>query len=79
MDEVIQYSHQKFNNGKGDCDIFLIGFSMGGNHIMRYLGAAKKNILCNEDENILKDESHNVKGCITVSAPFDVQSASMNI
>jgi len=72
MDEVISYSQEKFNGGKGDCDIFLIGFSMGGNHVMRYIGAAKKNILQKEQEIASTDQSHHVKGVITVSAPFDV-------
>lgn len=40
LDEVIEYCQSRFNNGKGHCDIFLVGFSLGGNHVMRYVGAA---------------------------------------
>ena len=42
MDEVIAYAQKKFNNNDIPCEIYLAGFSLGGNHILRYTGQATK-------------------------------------
>ena len=36
LDEVIEYADKRF--GDAESEIILIGFSLGGNHILRYLG-----------------------------------------
>lgn len=69
MDEVLQFSDERFSNEK-PCDVFLFGFSLGGNHCLRYKGAAAKNKLMDEvDPN---DQSNLIKGVVSVSNPFDV-------
>jgi predicted alpha/beta-fold hydrolase len=39
LDEVIDYVHKRYSqDGKKKCDIYLSGFSLGGNHVLRYSG-----------------------------------------
>ena len=67
LDEVIEYTHNRFKKEGRDCDIYLSGFSLGGNHVLRYMGKAckqKSHTECN-------DHSHFVKGIIAISMPFD--------
>lgn len=55
LDEVIQYADERFNPE----EIYLCGFSLGGNHILRYLGSKKENV------------SNKVKAALTIGTPFD--------
>jgi len=46
MDEVISFTKDRFDNKQtGEpCDIFLVGYSMGGNYSLHYMGnSAKQN------------------------------------
>ena len=38
MDEVIKYASDRFcsQNSKNKCEVYLIGYSLGGNHVLRY-------------------------------------------
>lgn len=40
LDEVIEYACKTFGH---KTDIYLAGFSLGGNHVLRYAGQAAKN------------------------------------
>ena len=42
MDEVIEYTKGRFDNGEAGCNIYIIGYSLGGNHVLRYIGEACK-------------------------------------
>ena len=60
LDEVITYARSRFS----DAEIYLCRFSLGGNHLLRYLGSTTLNG---------KDQvSKHVSGAIGVSSPFDV-------
>jgi predicted alpha/beta-fold hydrolase len=47
LDEVIHYSSSRFSQDGEPCDVYLAGFSLGGNHVLRYVGQANKNKLDN--------------------------------
>ena len=55
LDEVIEYVDDKFKPE----EIYLCGFSLGGNHILRYMGSKAHQI---------KDK---VKAAVTIASPFD--------
>ena len=55
----------------------MFGFSLGGNHVLRYTGAAKKNLLMKQPES--NDQSDAVKGVVTISAPFDSLTTSIKL
>ncbi len=38
LDEVIRYVKSKFDKEGEECEIYLVGFSLGGNHSLRYAG-----------------------------------------
>mmetsp|Transcript_14719 Transcript_14719/g.25043 ORF Transcript_14719/g.25043 Transcript_14719/m.25043 type:complete len:113 (-) Transcript_14719:648-986(-) len=46
MDEVIEYTKQKFDKvvdgKKVDCEIYMVGFSLGANYALRWLGVSGK-------------------------------------
>ncbi len=62
MRRAVDNIHEKY--GK-DIPIYGIGFSLGANHLLRYLG----------------DYSHDcgIKGAISISNPFDVLAACIRI
>lgn len=63
LNEVIEWCVDKYGV---DSHIYLAGFSLGGNHILRYAGQAAK-------EKLEGCKSSHVKGIIAVSMPFDVR------
>lgn len=42
MDEVIEYAKSRFDKAGKPSEIYLVGFSLGGNHSLRYMGNASK-------------------------------------
>ena len=72
IDEVIKYSADRFASQRDgtDCDVFLFGYSLGGNHCLRYAGLTGKNRQMDQVES--SDCSHLVKGVVSVSNPYDV-------
>lgn len=40
MDEVIRFVKSKFDKGDEECEIYIVGFSLGGNHTLRYIGTS---------------------------------------
>lgn len=42
LDEVITYVKQRFDKEGKECEIYLVGFSLGGSHLLRYVGNAHK-------------------------------------
>lgn len=77
MNEVIQYAVSRFQTTTKQCNVYLIGYSLGGNHILLYQGkSCKMKILEKPEEN---DMSSNVKGIISVSNPFDVASCAIKL
>ena len=42
IDEIIQYAKQRFDTKENESEIYLVGFSLGGNHSLRYMGNAIK-------------------------------------
>lgn len=79
LDEVIRYSTERFSKevDGSNCDVFLFGYSLGGNHCLRYQGAASKNQKVGRAEP--NDCSGMVKGIVSVSNPFDVLSTSVKL
>jgi len=59
---TIDMIHKKMGD---DCEIYAVGFSLGANHLLRYLG----------------DHHHDtgIKAAISISNPFDVLSTSVKI
>ena len=70
FDEVIKFVKQKFDKDGEECEIYVVGFSLGGNHSLRYAGSTSK--LRMDNEQSLDDQSHHVKAIVAVSNPFDV-------
>ena len=67
MDEVIDYALKRFENS----EVYLCGFSLGGNHILRYMGSTA-----------FKNQDHiskHVNGVIAVSNPFDVVATCIKL
>lgn len=54
--------HQELGN---DVDIYAIGFSLGANHVLRYLGA--------------HHHDHGIKAAVSVSNPFDVLATCVKL
>ena len=86
MDEVIDFTKSRFDRNGQECDIYLVGFSLGGNHALRYMGTAARdkmqNKQKNDDEALLsgvKDGHKNVKGMVAVSNPFDVMTCCTSL
>ena len=78
IDEVISYSVERFSKSPDKpCDIFLFGYSLGGNHILRYQGAARKNRLMKTPA--VNDGSSHIKGVVSISAPFDQLTTSIKL
>ena len=42
MDEVIEYAKSRFDKAGKPSEIYLVGFSLGGSHSLRYMGNASK-------------------------------------
>ena len=44
LDEVLEFTKNRFDNKETgeECEIFLVGYSLGGNHSLRYMGGACK-------------------------------------
>ena len=83
IDEVIQYAKNRFDsNGKG-CEIYLVGFSVGGSHCLRYVGNANKQRLhrhkFNDMNPYIPDLSDNVKAVVAVSNPFDLMATCIKM
>ena len=70
MDEVIEYASQRFGTKEKPCDIYLSGFSLGGNHVLRYSGQAAKE--ATEGSTNTNDLSSRVKAIVTISSAFDI-------
>lgn len=75
LDEVLAFTQNKFGSEGQEVDIYLAGFSLGGNHILRYVGLAAKNKMLNKCED--RDHSPNVKAVISISGPFDVKKTGL--
>ena len=67
LDEVISFARSRFS----DAEIYLCGFSLGGNHVLRYLGSTA----LKENEHV----SRHVSGAIAVSNPFDVEATALKL
>lgn len=74
LDEAIEYTYNRY---QGNVDIYLAGYSMGGNYILAYLGRSASNQHHNTVER--NDHSHLVKAAITLSSPFDVLTTIVNV
>ena len=40
LDEVIEFTKSKFDKEGEECEIYVVGFSLGGNHSLRYAGTS---------------------------------------
>jgi predicted alpha/beta-fold hydrolase len=40
LDEVIRFVKSKFDKEGEECELYLVGFSLGANHSLRYAGSA---------------------------------------
>ncbi len=67
LDEVISYALERFPKS----EVYLCGFSLGGNHILRYMG----DTALNKSDHIPK----HVSGAIGVSNPFDVTATALKL
>eukprot|EP00356_Strombidium_inclinatum_P007216 CAMPEP_0170486280 /NCGR_PEP_ID=MMETSP0208-20121228/5334_1 /TAXON_ID=197538 /ORGANISM="Strombidium inclinatum, Strain S3" /LENGTH=257 /DNA_ID=CAMNT_0010760169 /DNA_START=6 /DNA_END=779 /DNA_ORIENTATION=- len=72
LDDVIGFIRDHFREeGKDgnsrDCELFLTGFSLGGNHVLKYLGSSAKNAKPGETSPY-----QHLTAVAAVSAPFDV-------
>lgn len=67
LDEVISYTKNRFE----DNEIYLCGYSLGGNHILRYMGSTA----FRGEDSISKD----VSGIIAVGCPFDVEQTCLKL
>lgn len=83
IDEVIQYAKQRFDTKEHDSEIYLVGFSLGGNHSLRYLGNAHKQKLHNQrfsDKNPhIPDLSDEVRAVVAISNPYDLFATSIKM
>ena len=61
-----------------DCELYLLGFSLGGNFLMRWLGSHAKNRLENPDSSDPYLPSH-VAAFAGVSLPFDVSTVGIHL
>jgi predicted alpha/beta-fold hydrolase len=50
-----------------DADIYGVGFSLGANHLLRYLGANETSA------------NHEIKAAISISNPFDVMATMIGL
>lgn len=61
INEVIEYTKKRFDQEGKECDLYLIGFSLGGNHVLRYVGeSSKKKIRPDEEELIISQDDLSV-------------------
>ena len=72
-DEVLAYARERYE----DCDIYLVGFSLGGNHVLTYAGKAAKLRL--EGKSSPNDQSEHVKAIVAISNPFDVLTTALKM
>jgi predicted alpha/beta-fold hydrolase len=49
-----------------DCEVYGVGFSLGANHLLRYLGTHEK-------------DNTRIKAAISVSNPFDVIATTIGL
>lgn len=79
MDEVVLYARQRFGSEEKPCDIILAGFSLGGNHILRYLGRAAIDRNQVELAREVPDQTEFVKAAVAISMPFCIFTTSMKL
>ena len=80
VDEVIQFAKQRFDKESKECEIYLVGFSLGGNHLLRYVGNARKQKIFDiEPEQKVKDQSQYVKAVVSINPPFDVVATCIRL
>ena len=72
-DEVLAYARQRYE----DCNLYLVGFSLGGNHVLTYAGKAAKLRL--EGKSSSNDQSKHVKAIVAISNPFDVLTTALKM
>jgi predicted alpha/beta-fold hydrolase len=63
LKETVMHMKAKFGS---DCKILGVGFSMGGNHLIRYLGDYKTS-----------SDSSGVHAAMTIGNPFDVLATGL--
>lgn len=62
LDECIEFVKDRFDSkdGQNPSELYLMGFSLGANHVLRYMGANGKEQWDIENENISEKESRSL-------------------
>ena len=73
LDRVIEYARANYSTKKTDgsvipCEVYLVGFSLGGNFILKYMGSSQKAVI----EGQKATQHEHVSAIASISNPFDL-------